>query len=63
MKIERAKGPPFLMASVEWWDATTNRKSAVLLGYIQERRRAGQRRLGRTWSHLFSLRIMGQKNK
>ncbi len=63
IKIERAMGPPILMASVERRDATTNRKSAVSLRYIRERQRTGQRRLGMTWSHLFSHRIMGQKNK
>ena len=47
--------------SVEWRDATTNPKSAVSLEFIWERRRAGRRGLGRTPSHLFGLRIMGQQ--
>jgi hypothetical protein len=48
--------------SVEWLvDATTNRKSAVSLEYIWARQRAGQRQFGRTPSHLFGLRIKGQK--
>jgi hypothetical protein len=49
--------------SVEWRDATTNRKSAASLEYILARRRAGLRRFGRTPSHLFGLWIKGQKNK
>ena len=47
--------------SVEWQDATTNRKSAASLEYICGRRRAGRRRLGRTPSHLFGHPILGQK--
>jgi hypothetical protein len=43
MKIEMAIGPRIAMAPAAWDDTTTNRKSAVLLGFIWERRRAEQR--------------------
>ncbi len=42
VKKERAVGPRISMASATWDDSTTNQKSAVSLGYIQERQRAGR---------------------
>jgi hypothetical protein len=60
-KIERSMGPRIAMTPAAWRDATTNQMSAVLLEYIWARRRAGQRRLGRTPSHLFGNPILGQK--
>ena len=41
-KNERATGPWILMASAGWGDATTNQKSAEMIGYIFGRRRAGR---------------------
>jgi hypothetical protein len=60
---------PIVFSGGEWSDEKKENREGmgpwILMALLKiwARRRAGQRRFGRTPSHLFGLRIKGQKNK